>query len=68
MDGYKFAKLLLLMMAFGLLLFTSTEGKAWWGGSRRRCSSSLPSGVAWKNQWHKSFTFNCPTSKPPYDH
>lgn len=63
MDNYKFAKLLLLMMAFGLLLFTSTEGKAWWGGGRRRCSSSLPSGVAWKNQWHKSFTFDCPRSE-----
>ncbi|KAM7430749.1 hypothetical protein ABFA07_018578 [Porites harrisoni] len=61
MVGYKIAKFLLLTIAVDLLLFTSTEVKAW---RRRRCRPSHPpSGVAWRNNWHQSFTFNCPRSQ-----
>ncbi|CAH3159502.1 unnamed protein product [Porites evermanni] len=64
MVGYKIAKFLLLTMAVDLLLFTSTEVKAWWGRRRYRCSPHAPpKGVAWKNHWHQSLSFECKTSK-----
>ena len=65
MDGNKMTKFLLLLIAVDLLLFSSTEG--WFrrrSYRRRHCSSSRPSGVAWKNNWHGSLYFKCQASTP----
>ena len=65
MNGNKMAKFLLLLIAVDLLLFSSTEGKPFWGRRRRRrCSSSRPGGVAWVNQWQQPFSSYCRSSKP----
>jgi len=71
MKGKKLVTFLLLVVSFELLLFSTTE--AWLREADAAgitpllpgpsCDSSTPAGVTWANNWHRSFSAKCPSSK-----
>ncbi|XP_068673806.1 hemagglutinin/amebocyte aggregation factor-like [Montipora capricornis] len=61
MKENKLAFFLLLVLAFEILFYTATEARSR-GFLEDRSCSSLPSGVAWVNNWRQDFTFECQNS------